>query len=141
VRRLLALLLGLVLALPALAIDPLPFRDAEQEARFRALTAELRCVMCQNQSLADSNAMIAQDLRREVFELMQQGKTDQEIKDFLAERYTEFVLYDPPLTLDNLLLWAGPVVLLLIGAITVAVVVARRRRGLEKAPPVPDEEW
>jgi cytochrome c-type biogenesis protein CcmH len=141
VNRLLALLFGLALALPALAIDPLPFRDPEQEARFRALTAELRCVMCQNQSLADSNAMIAQDLRREVFELMQQGKTDQEIKDFLVQRYTEFVLYDPPLSASNLLLWGGPIALLLIGAITVVVVVRKRGRGLEKAPPVPDEEW
>lgn len=139
--RLGALLLGLVLTLPALAIDPLPFRDAEQEARFRALTAELRCVMCQNQSLADSNAMIAKDLRREVFDLMQQGKSDQEIKDFLSARYTEFVLYDPPLSASNLLLWGGPIALLLIGAITVVVVVRKRSRGLEKAPPVPDEEW
>ena len=75
----------------------MPFRDAQEEARFRTLAAELRCVMCQNQSLADSNAPIAQDLRREVLDLMQSGKSDDEIKAFLTERYTDFVLYRPPM--------------------------------------------
>src|SRR3546814_4690647 len=70
---------------------------AAEEARFRELTAELRCPMCQNQSLADSSAPIAKDLRREVFELMREGKSDEQIKAFLVARYTEFVLYKPPL--------------------------------------------
>jgi cytochrome c-type biogenesis protein CcmH len=145
VRRALTLLLGLALSLSALAIEPLPFRDAAEEARFRKLTAELRCVMCQNQSLADSNAMIAQDLRREVFKLMQDGMSDQQIKDFLAERYTDFVLYQPPVRGANLLLWLGPAALLLGGAITLAVVVRRRSAGLSKdsaeRKPGDDEEW
>ena len=87
-----AVLLALA-SLQAVAIDPLPFKDAAEEARFRALAAELRCVLCQNQSLADSNAAIAQDLRKEVFGLMREGKSDEEIKSFLTERYTDFVLY------------------------------------------------
>jgi len=126
----------------ALAIDPLPFRDAAEEDRFRALTAELRCVMCQNQSLADSNAMIAGDLRKEVFELMQAGKSDDEIKSFLTERYTDFVLYDPPLQSKTWLLWFSPVVILLTGSIVVALIV-RRRAADASASPVPpnDEEW
>jgi cytochrome c-type biogenesis protein CcmH len=97
--------------------------------------------MCQNQSLADSDAMIAQDLRREVFQLMQDGKTDQEIKDFLAERYTNFVLYNPPLDARNALLWLSPVALLLIGGITVFVIVRKRSAALKNPAPDNDEEW
>jgi cytochrome c-type biogenesis protein CcmH len=141
VTRILAGLLGLLISLSALAIDPLPFRDQAEEDRFRKLAAELRCVMCQNQSLADSNAMIAQDLRREVFQLMQSGKTDQEIKDFLAERYTDFVLYNPPLDARNALLWLSPVALLLIGGITVFVIVRKRSAALKDPAPDNDEEW
>jgi cytochrome c-type biogenesis protein CcmH len=139
--RILAGLLGLLISLSALAIDPLPFRDQAEEDRFRKLAAELRCVMCQNQSLADSNAMIAQDLRREVFQLMQSGKTDQEIKDFLAERYTDFVLYNPPLDARNALLWLSPLALLLIGGITVFVIVRKRSAALKDPAPDNDEEW
>ncbi|WP_395793760.1 cytochrome c-type biogenesis protein [Aquimonas sp.] len=139
--RILAGLLGLLISLAALAIDPLPFRDQAEQDRFRKLAAQLRCVMCQNQSLADSDAMIAQDLRREVFQLMQDGKTDQEIKDFLAERYTNFVLYNPPLDARNALLWLSPVALLLIGGITVFVIVRKRSAALKNPAPDNDEEW
>jgi cytochrome c-type biogenesis protein CcmH len=143
--RALALVLGLLFNLSALAIDPLPFRDQAEEDRFRKLAAELRCVMCQNQSLADSNAMIAQDLRREVFELMREGKSDQEIKDFLSERYTDFVLYRPPMEGANLVLWFAPAGVLLAGAIALAVIVRRRSAGLKEAPATresnTDEEW
>src|SRR5690606_34051917 len=76
---------------------PLEFRDDAEERRFHDLVAELRCVMCQNQSLADSNAQIAHDLRREVFELMREGRSDAEIRDYLVDRYGEFVLYRPRL--------------------------------------------
>lgn len=101
-RWLLALLL-LMLPLAALAQQPLhdpqplQFRDGAEERRFHDLAAQLRCVQCQNQSLADSNAQIAQDLRREVLQLMQQGHDDAQIKQFLVARYGEFVLYQPPL--------------------------------------------
>ena len=144
-RRGLTLLLGLALSLSALAIEPLPFRDQAEEDRFRKLAAELRCVMCQNQSLADSNAMIAQDLRREVFNLMREGKSDQQIKDHLAARYTDFVLYRPPLQGANWLLWLAPAGVLLAGAIALVVIVRRRSAGLKNAAPsrdsTTDEEW
>ena len=127
----------------AFAVDPMPFRDAREEARFRALAAELRCVMCQNQSLADSNAPIAQDLRREVLELMQQGKSDDEIKAFLTERYTDFVLYRPPMRGSTLWLWIAPPVLLLIGAAVLFVVVRKRAKAAPGNAPAPVEgdDW
>ncbi|MGX9189595.1 cytochrome c-type biogenesis protein [Stenotrophomonas sp. Ker107b] len=128
--------LSLALASPVLAqavSDPTPlqYRDAAEEARFHALAAELRCVQCQNQSLADSNAQIAHDLRREVLVLMQQGNSDAQIKQFLVDRYGEFVLYRPPMEARNALLWFGPPVALLIGAGVLVWVVRRRSRGIE----------
>jgi cytochrome c-type biogenesis protein CcmH len=124
------------------AIDPMPFKDAAEEARFRALASELRCVLCQNQSLADSNAGIAQDLRREVFELMRQGKTDDQIKAFLTERYTDFVLYKPRTSGRTLLIWLGPAAVLLAGAATVLVIVRRRARNAgPQVAPAPEEDW
>lgn len=105
---------------------PLEFRDAVEERRFHALAAELRCVMCQNQSLADSNAQIAVDLRHEVLSLMRQGKTNAEIKDFLVARYGEFVLYRPQVESKTWLLWFGPAVVLLAGGLVVAGIVRRR---------------
>jgi cytochrome c-type biogenesis protein CcmH len=85
--------------------------------RFRHLTGELRCLVCQNQSLVDSNAPLAQDLRLEVVKLMASGRNDREIKSFLVDRYGEFVLYRPALSLRNSLLWVGPFALLLIGLV------------------------
>lgn len=138
-----ALLVGMALLLAshaALTIEPLPYRDAAEEARFRALTAELRCVLCQNQSLADSDAGIARDLRREIFELMREGRSDEEIKRFLTDRYGEFVLYDPPVAPRTWLLWFGPALVLLAGAVTVFVVVRRKSAGTG-AKPAPEEDW
>jgi cytochrome c-type biogenesis protein CcmH len=140
VARTLLVALALLLGSHARAIEPLPYRDAAEESRFRALTAELRCVMCQNQSLADSNAGIAQDLRREIFELMREGRSDEEIKQFLTERYGEFVLYDPPVAPRTWLLWFGPALVLLAGAVTVVVVV-RRKSASAGARPAPEEDW
>ena len=129
-RRLL-FVLGLLL-LPALciaqAIQPLPFRNHAEEVRFQHLSAELRCPMCQNETLADSNAPIAHDLRRQVFEMIQAGKSDDEIKAFLVDRYSQFVLYKPPVEPSTWLLWFGPLVLLVIGGTVVAVQVRRRAR-------------
>ena len=136
---LLALLLSL-LAGAALAIDPMPFADAAEEERFRELTAELRCVMCQNQSLADSNAAIAQDLRQEVFDLMRQGMSDQQIKDHLTARYSDFVLYRPPVDKRTWILWFGPGVLLLGGLVALVVIVRRRSRGAARIEPLGDED-
>ena len=114
----------------ASAIEPLPFDSKTQEDRFRALAEELRCTVCQNQSLADSDAPLAQDLRRELFAMLEAGRSDQEIRNFMVERYGEFVLYRPPLAAHTLLLWAGPVVLLLVALILVGLSVRKRREML-----------
>ncbi|MBD8897920.1 cytochrome c-type biogenesis protein [Rhodanobacter sp. DHG33] len=109
------------------AIEPLPFKDHAQEVRFQNLTRQLRCMVCQNEDLADSNADLARDLRLEVFQLMQQGKTDAQIKQYLVDRYSDFVLYDPPLQPGTWLLWFGPLAILLAGGLVVVVTVRRRR--------------
>jgi cytochrome c-type biogenesis protein CcmH len=140
---LLALLLASAFSIAQVS-DPTPlqFRDVAEETRFHHLTSELRCVMCQNQSLADSNAQIAHDLRREVLDLMKQGKSDAEIKRFLVDRYGEFVLYKPEIQRDTWLLWFGPVLLLLAGALAIVVIV-RRRGGSGSGTVASDDnqEW
>ncbi|MEG0184842.1 MAG: cytochrome c-type biogenesis protein [Stenotrophomonas sp.] len=151
-RWLLPLLLAITLAapLPGLAQQPvhdprpLAFRDAAEEARFHDLAAQLRCVQCQNQSLADSNAQIAQDLRREVLQLMQQGHDDAAIKQFLVARYGGFVLYQPPLQPGTWLLWGGPLLVLGGGALVVLGIVRRRSRQLGTAAagnPTEGDDW
>ena len=132
--RLAAMLLALCLPWLAMAQPmgdpaPLQYRDRAEEARFHALAAELRCVQCQNQSLADSNAQIAHDLRREVLTLMQEGRSDAQIKQFLVDRYGEFVLYRPRMQGSTLLLWLVPGVLLLAGAALLVMQVRKRRQG------------
>jgi cytochrome c-type biogenesis protein CcmH len=121
------LLSGLVVAS---AIEPFPFDSEVQERRFRALAEEIRCTVCQNQSLADSDAPLAQDLRRELFAMLQDGRSDMEIREFMVERYGDFVLYRPPLAGHTLLLWGGPIVLLLIALGSTMVIVRRRRKIL-----------
>ena len=106
--------------------EPLVFENAEQEARFNQLTLELRCLVCQNQNLADSDAPLAHDLREEIHGMMMAGKDDDEIKTFLVERYGDFVLYKPPVKGNTLVLRVAPIALLLIGAIVVGVVVRRQ---------------
>jgi cytochrome c-type biogenesis protein CcmH len=113
----------------AAAVDPLPFRDRAEEVRFQHLTRQLRCLVCQNESLNDSSAPLAADLRRDVFEQMRAGKSDAEIKDWLTARYSDFVLYDPPLRGGTWLLWFGPLLVLAIGGIAVLVTVRRRAAG------------
>jgi cytochrome c-type biogenesis protein CcmH len=104
-------------------------KDAALEARLKTLSEELRCLVCQNQTLADSNAPLAEDLRREVRELAQQGKTDAEIKQYLVARYGDFVLYKPPVKPTTWILWFGPFAFLLGGGLLWFVVLRRRRRG------------
>lgn len=110
------------------AIDPLPFKNHAEEVRFQNLTRELRCLVCQNENLADSNADLARDLRHEVFDLMQSGKSDDEIKQYLVDRYSDFVLYDPPVKSSTMLLWFGPLAILLAGGVVVVMTVRRRSR-------------
>ncbi len=108
------------------AVDPLPFKDRAEELRFQNLTKQLRCLVCQNESLNDSSASLAGDLRRDVFEQMRAGKSDAQIKQWLTERYSDFVLYDPPLRGGTWLLWFGPALFLLIGGVAVWLTVRRR---------------
>jgi len=128
-RWLAGLLLACCLAAPLLAEEPLVFDSPEMQQRFDKLTKELRCLVCQNQSLADSDAQLAHDLRRDVYNMMLAGKTDEDIKRFLVDRYGDFVLYRPPVQSNTLLLWVGPGLLLVLGAGVVAFQI-RRRRGL-----------
>lgn len=126
-----------------LAMDPIDYRSAEEEQRFRHLAAELRCVMCQNQSLADSNAMIAKDLRLELLSLIREGKSDDEIKQFMVNRYTDFVLYKPPMRPGTWLLWFGPLLVLGIGAASVFLIVRKRSNAMPAKTVTDDDkqEW
>ncbi|ENO8197643.1 cytochrome c-type biogenesis protein CcmH, partial [Salmonella enterica] len=105
--------------------DVMPFKDEAQEQQFRQLTEQLRCPKCQNNSIADSNAMIATDMRRRVYGLMQEGKSRQEIIDYMVARYGNFVTYDPPLTPLTVLLWVLPLATIVAGG---WIIVARTRR-------------
>jgi cytochrome c-type biogenesis protein CcmH len=126
--RILAVLLGLLLCMElSFASAPLVFEDAEQEQRFQTLTEELRCLVCQNQNLADSDAPLAQDLRQEIHEMLVAGRSDVEIRTFLVDRYGDFVLYRPALKGNTLMLWLAPALLLLIGGMVVFWSVRRHR--------------
>lgn len=97
------------------AIDALNFSSPQQEQDYHQLTEQLRCPQCQNNNIADSNATIAVDMRAKVFELLNEGKSKQQIVDYMVERYGNFVTYDPPFTTSTLLLWLGPFGLIIIG--------------------------
>lgn len=128
----LAALLLCVFTLPALAVDPLIFSDDHEATRHQGLSEELRCLVCQNQSLADSDAPLAQDLRREVLDLMRQGMNDQEVKDYLVSRYSDFVLYRPRVTSATYLLWFGPIVLVLIALWVLFKAIRRQQQLLDE---------
>ena len=134
---------ALVLSSNAFAIDPLPFKDRAQEVRFQNLTRQLRCLVCQNQDLADSDADLAKDLRKQVFDMMQSGKSDAEIKEYLVARYNDFVLYDPPLKAGTVLLWFTPFVLVVIGSFVLAGILRRRSSQAASAPSrdEPGDDW
>jgi len=110
----------------AFTSDTYVFTDEVTEIRYKSLVKELRCPKCQNQNLADSNSPIAADLRREVYELLQQGKSDGEIVDFMVKRYGEFVLYRPKVSSLTYVLWFGPAILLLIGVIIVVFILRKK---------------
>lgn len=131
-------LLMLVISGSALAtIDVMQFKDEAQEQQFRQLTEQLRCPKCQNNSIADSNSMIATDLRQKVYELMQEGKSQKEIVDYMVVRYGNFVTYDPPLTPLTVLLWVMPVVAIGLGG---WIIFARTRRRVRvKQEEFPDD--
>ncbi len=117
-QGLMILLLSVMLPLHA-AVDSRTFTDSGQQQAYKNLTAELRCLVCQNQNIADSNAELAQDLRNQVYNMLQQGKSEAEIVDYMTQRYGDFVLYRPAFNYKTLLLWLGPAVFLLMGMITI----------------------
>jgi len=127
-RRARALLAAALLAAGAACAREAPPEAADPalEARMVRITSELRCLVCQNQTIADSNAGLAVDLRRETRELLKQGKSDAEVVDYMTARYGDFVLYRPPLRATTVLLWFGPALLLVVGG-TVLVLTLRRR--------------
>jgi cytochrome c-type biogenesis protein CcmH len=140
--RILPALKGLLLAvlvataMPTLAIDTQrAFDDPALQARYEHINRELRCLVCQNQTIADSNATLAQDLRREVREMIEAGKTDDEIRDFMIERYGDFVLYRPRLTPVNFLLWGAPVLLLLLGTFVGIRIIRRQAASVDDESP------
>lgn len=104
------------------------FTDASQAQRYHALINELRCLVCQNQSIADSNADLAADLRREVHRMISSGATDEAVVNYLVERYGDFVLYNPPLKPTTALLWAGPFLLCIIALVVLGSRVRRQRQ-------------
>ena len=126
-------LLVIILLIPSLvaAEEARPLADNPQvEARLKTLAVELRCLVCQNQTLADSNAPLAEDLRREVREMITKGMSDREIIDFLVQRYGDFVLYRPPWKATTTLLWLGPFLLLIAGATALVLALRRRQKKL-----------
>lgn len=111
---------------------PVEFTDPELEKRYNHLIHEIRCLVCQNQSLADSDADLAQDLRKEVYQMLIDGKQDKAIYEFLVERYGDFVLYNPPLQGNTWLLWFGPFLLLLIATIIAVVIIKKQSNETNK---------
>lgn len=126
-----AFFLGSTVALPALANEAAPLaQDPVAEKRLLELSHELRCLVCQNQTIADSNAELAQDLRREIRGMIKEGKTNPEIIDFMVVRYGDFVLYRPPVKGITMLLWGGPIALMLLGLFILLQYMRRRSKQI-----------
>jgi cytochrome c-type biogenesis protein CcmH len=143
-KVLLALVFALFFASTATAVDSATeaalAADPVAEKRLQHLSEELRCLVCQNQTIADSNAELAQDLRREIRGMIRDGKTDREIIDFMVVRYGDFVLYRPPVQGNTLLLWGGPLALMLLGlAVLLRYLRRRAARVADDAPLSADE--
>ncbi len=134
-KKLAAVVLALC-AFNVFAVDTLPpLKTADQQSLYKKLLEEVRCMVCQNQNLADSDAPLARDMRRELRRMVEEGATETDVKQFLLDRYGDFALYRPRLAPNTLLLWAGPGVVLFV-ALSVLVLVIRRRMSL----PIPDDE-
>ena len=139
--RLAVLVVAAFLTTTALAIDSGPaFEDPILQERYDRLVNELRCLVCQNNSIADSNAMLATDLRREVRELIAAGRSDAEIRTYMTDRYGDFVLYRPPVAPRTWLLWAAPALLLMGGVAAAGIIVARRARTARNDPSTLDQD-
>ena len=130
---------GLLLLLFALYLGN-AFGNETPEQRVRQLSEKLRCLVCQNQSLADSNAELAEDLRGQVRAQVKAGKTDEQIVGYMVERYGDFVLYEPPFKATTVLLWVGPFVLLAAAAAALVAILRRRRGATEDLPLGPEDK-
>lgn len=119
-------------------VDTYHFDDPKQEARYKKLVAELRCLVCQNQNLADSNAELAQDMRRLTYEMLQRGESNEQIVTFMVDRYGDFVLYRPPLKSSTVMLWVGPFLILGVGVLVLLLFI--RRRGRAQPPQLTQQE-
>lgn len=125
----------LLVMVSAFAIDSEPpFSDPALQARYETLTHEFRCLVCQDETVADSNADLAADFRRQIHAMVAEGKSDAEIKDYMVKRYGDFVLYRPPLQSSTVFLWAGPFLLLLVGLSVIYLVVKRRATPQDETP-------
>ncbi|MCH8071606.1 MAG: cytochrome c-type biogenesis protein CcmH [Proteobacteria bacterium] len=128
-NRILVLCVALLISLTASAIDTgAAFEDPEMQARYENLISEVRCLVCQNQTIKDSNVFLAADLRREIRRMMTEGMSDAEIADFLVARYGDFVLYNPRKSGRTLILWITPTLLLGVGAFVIVRVVRDRMK-------------
>jgi cytochrome c-type biogenesis protein CcmH len=116
-----------------------PIEDPAIEARMKNLTKQLRCLVCQNETLADSQAQLAEDLRREIREQIKAGKSDREILAYATQRYGDFILYNPPVKTSTYLLWFGPFLLLALGSVLLFRFVKQRRAMIEDKPLTPEE--
>lgn len=119
--------------------EPIEFENKQHEQRYQTLIEEVRCLVCQNQSLADSNADLAQDLRKEIIDMIVSGKSDEQVIEFLVERYGDFVLYRPPLKENTWLLWFGPFMFAFIGLFA-AIIIIRKQSGSSNINTEIDEE-
>ncbi|HSN20979.1 MAG TPA: cytochrome c-type biogenesis protein [Usitatibacter sp.] len=137
-----AILAALLLAFSALAFgqaEEVAHPDAKVERRLKDLGEELRCLVCQNQTIADSQAPLAYDLRNEIRDLVRQGKSDDEIRAYMVARYGDFVLYKPPFKPITVVLWLGPFLLLAVGIVVMGAVL-RRRKAARVPPPAGEAE-
>jgi len=139
--RLAALFACLMLLTPAYAVEPgEALADPALEARARDLSVDLRCLVCQNQSIDDSHAPLAKDLRLLVRERLAAGDSDEQVRTYLVQRYGDFVLLKPPLRIGTLLLWGAPLMVLLAGAFGLVIASRRRNAGVAAAALSPDEQ-
>jgi len=137
----LIMILGLALSLGLqAAIETYQFDTPAKEASYKRLVAELRCLVCQNQNIADSNAELAQDLRRKTYEMVRAGKGDQEVMDYMVQRYGDFVLYQPRLKGNTLLLWIGPFLILALAVFILVRVIKRRSIATARPDELSEEQ-
>ena len=139
-----SLLIGVLLTVSAgagaIVFEQRHFDTPEQLARYKQLIYELRCLVCQNQNLAESDADLAADLRREVQRMILEGKSDQDVIDFMVARYGDFVLYRPPLKAKTVLLWAGPFVVAIAGVLLLVLQLRRRRAAASETKTLSEDE-